>query len=96
MELSPQQKKQAKMKKLRAEIADLRRQKNELRAKVARQELKMEINDLNDRLASYDDRITTKLQRLRDVAMDTGKAVGKVAAAPAIAAKRVWDDWRIG
>lgn len=92
---TPEQKKQDKLSKLRDQVAKLRKQKAELRTRAQQQKKNLQAAEFRAKLDAIDSKITQKMQQMRDTASNVFQKVKDVAVAPAVATKRVWDDWEI-
>lgn len=80
---------------LQNDITKLRQKKADLRLELAKEKKDLRDEAVRARFEAIDQKIADKMQQAREIAMGAVKAVGTVAAAPAIAAKRVWDDWQV-
>ena len=92
---TPEQIKQDKINKLKTDITKLRQKKAVLRLELAQQRQNAKSAEFKARLDAIDQKVTEKMQQMRDVATGVVHKVGQVAASPATLAKRVWDDWQV-
>lgn len=91
----PRQVKQEKIARLKDQVAKLRQQKAAMRVAYQQKQRDTSAAEFRGKLDAIDQKITQKMQQMRDVAFDAVEVVKKVATAPAVATKRVWDDWEI-
>lgn len=92
---TPEQIKQDKLNKLKTDITKLRQKKAVLRLELAQQRQNAKAAEYKARLDAIDQKVTEKMQQMRDIATGVVHKVGQVAASPATLAKRVWDDWQV-
>lgn len=92
---TPEQKKQEKIAKLKEQVANLRRQKNEMRTAYRLAKKDTASAEFRGKLDAIDQKITQKMQQMRDTASNVVQKVGQAVAAPAVGAKRVWDEWEL-
>ena len=92
---TPEQIKQDKLNKLKTDITKLRQKKAVLRLELAQQRQNAKSAEYKARLDAIDQKVTEKMQQMRDIATGVVHKVGQVASSPVTLAKRVWDDWQV-